>query len=147
LYVRTATVPETPWERCQYQHQRAQEEFAYRWGWASDKVTVLEEDIGRSGLATDRPGYQTLHRLVATGSVGLVLVSDLARLSRSSTMLLEFLAVCQRTNTFVAAGGHLIDLTQPPENYPERLYRLVSGFYQDLTSLFKELDTRLDELD
>ena len=130
-----------------YQHQRAQEAYRHRWGWTPDLVTVLNEDIGRSANAADRPGYQKLRRLVAAGSVGFVAVSDLTRLSRSSATLRESLAVCRRTNTLVAAGGRLVDLTHPPDHYPERLDRLVSQFYRDLTSLFKELDTRLDQVD
>ncbi len=74
------------------EHQDSQAHHARTWGWPESAIQVINEDAGRSGSGADnRPGFQRLYRMVEAGQVGLVLVSDLTRLSRSRADLLTFL--------------------------------------------------------
>jgi DNA invertase Pin-like site-specific DNA recombinase len=58
---------------------------------------------GGSGTTGDRPGLKALLEAVRKREVDVVLVADLARLSRSSLVLAEILALCERTGTRVLA--------------------------------------------
>lgn len=42
-------------------------------------------DVGYSGLRLNRPGLDKMRRLIARDAIGAVVVSDLARLTRSAT--------------------------------------------------------------
>ncbi len=107
-YVRLATVPDTDYDRARIEHQRAQRQHAYRWGWRPAAVQVIDEDIGRGGGTTEnRSGFERLCRMIARGEVGLVLVSDLSRVGRSVRDFYRFLGLCRRGNTLVAVDGKI----------------------------------------
>ena len=57
----------------------------------------------------ERPGIQRLCRLIAEGRVGIVLVSELSRLTRSPVDLYRFLGLCARQNTLCVANGFIED--------------------------------------
>ena len=49
---------------------------AYELGWPSNRVIVIDDDLGRSGAnAEGRPGFQRLVAEVGVDHVGIVLVS------------------------------------------------------------------------
>ncbi len=110
VYKRTSTRQTTTKNTGSLKHQRARRNWLLKQGWSPHAVEVIDEDIGRGGLPrAQRPGYEKLCRMVTAGEVGMVLVSDLARLSRSRTALVQFLELCRRTKTMVAVGGTIID--------------------------------------
>lgn len=88
--------------------QVAQKDFALKWGWPIGAVEIINDDLGASGLDTGRIGYQQLIRTIKQGLVGLVLVADLSRLSRSAVERERFLALCQSTDTLLAANGTIV---------------------------------------
>ncbi len=99
VYVRTATVQHGLEDLARLDYQRAQVRHARAWGWPERAIQVIE-DIGRSGSsAKGRPGWQRLLDLVRQGGVGLVLVSDLSRLSRSEADLQMLLDLCEKAKT------------------------------------------------
>lgn len=102
VYIRCAVYSSTSVDQ-----QIAQRDFAIDCGWPIDAINIIDDE-GVSGLNGNRPGYQRLIQLIEAEQVGLVLVSDLARLSRSSAELERFLVLCQSTNTFVAANGTIV---------------------------------------
>jgi len=108
-YVRTACAPETPDDLAGIERQRAQVGHARAWGWPETAIQVIE-DRGRSGqTAEHREGYLRLCGQIAAGTVGLVLVTDVARLTRSPEVFAQFLALCRRGNTLLAVDGRLVD--------------------------------------
>jgi len=110
VYVRTARVTEAPDEVASVERQRAQGWHARAWGWSGAAIQVIE-DLGQSGVAIDgRSGLHRLCGLIAAGQVGLVLVSDMARLSQSWRDLLTILRRCQKTDVLLAVDGRLVDL-------------------------------------
>ncbi len=93
-------------------HQRAQAQIARQWGWPEGFILVIDEDIGQSGTATTaRSGFRRLCQMIEAGNVGIVIVSDMARLSRSLAQLVDFLRLCERKDVLVAVDGILGDLS------------------------------------
>lgn len=114
VYVRSATLRQTAPGQAGLDYRRAQRVYAYRWGWPPEAVQVIDDDIGRPGTASEsRSGFQRLCRLIARGRVGLVLVSDLSRLSRSVMDLCRFRELCRRKDTLVAVDGRVINFHHP----------------------------------
>ncbi len=110
VYFRQATLPQVREDFAYPSGPYPQARFARAWGWAESAIRVIDEDAGRSGSTVEgRPGFQRLRRMIQAGQVGLVLVSDLTRLSRSGADLRAFLGLCQKTDTLVAVGGILAD--------------------------------------
>src|SRR5712692_7575886 len=53
-------------------------------GWSTDRVLVIDDDLGKSGTSTvGRVGFQRLVSEVGLGHVGLILGIEMSRLARS----------------------------------------------------------------
>ena len=66
-------------------------------------MSVVDEDLGRSGAATDgRLGFKELVAEVGLGQVGLVLALEVSRLARSSADWHQLLDLCALTGTLIA---------------------------------------------
>ncbi len=61
------------------------------------------------------PGFQRLCQMIEANQVGVVLVSDLSRLSRSAADGAAFTRLCQTRDTLVAVDGRLVDKEAKPE--------------------------------
>ena len=108
VYVRLARYPDADGEK-RIAAQRAQVKHARQWEWPEEQIVVLEEDMGKSGANPDRSGYRRMCQMIEAGDVGIVLVSDLARLSRSLAQLVDFLRLCERKDVLVAVDGILMN--------------------------------------
>ncbi len=54
-------------------------------GWASDRITTIDDDLGKSGQTIEgRPGFQRLLAEVALDHVGLILGLEMSRLAQSN---------------------------------------------------------------
>src|SRR6516164_5076315 len=61
-------------------------ERARLYGWAPERIRVIDRDLGLTGrTAHDRPGFQELVTLVNQEQVGIVLAYDVTRLARNCT--------------------------------------------------------------
>jgi len=126
VYVRLGTRPTCEAEEAAIEAQRAQAKFARRWGWPAESILLIEDDIGQSSTITPRrTGFRQLCQMIEAGLVGLVLVSDFSRLSRSWADLSDFLVVCQATNTLVAVDGWLAHGSDAAGNFVLRLRSLL----------------------
>ena len=88
--------------------QRTQVEYARQWGWPETRIVVIK-DIGKSGANPDREGFRRMRGMIESGQVGLVLVEDVSRLSRSASDFHMLLPLCQRTETLLAVDGTIYD--------------------------------------
>ncbi len=102
------------------QHQRNQREYALNLGYPEEGIVEIDEDLGLSGRTTShRAGFQRLLKLVERREVGVIFVSDLSRLSRSTRDFDMLLALCRATGTLIAINGIIIDLEK-------HVYRLLA---------------------
>ena len=54
-------------------------------GW--ENVTVIDDDLGRSGGGTARPGFERLLAAICTGTAGAVLAIEASRLARNGCQI------------------------------------------------------------
>ena len=94
VYVRQSSPEQVRNRHESRRRQYALEEHAKQLGWIN--VVVIDEDQGRSGSGTMRPGFERLLAAVCEGSVGAVLSLEISRLARNGRewhTLMEFCAI------------------------------------------------------
>ena len=95
------------------ERQYALAEEAVRLGWESERVVVVDGDLGISGRFSDtqaRAGYKELVARVCLGEVGAIFGLEIARLARSSAELQRLLEFCGLTDTLVVDADGIYDL-------------------------------------
>src|SRR3954462_7665270 len=84
VYVRQSTLQQLEQHRESTALQYGLAERAYSLGWPRPRVSVIDDDLGRSvASAEGRPGFQRLVAEGGLGHVGLVLGFEVSRLARS----------------------------------------------------------------
>ena len=99
-------------------YQRAQAEWARRWGWVPERIVAFE-DFGLTGAAAlHRPAYQALRERIRRREIGCVLVSDITRLGRDTKELLDFIRDCNIYNVLIAVDGKIQNLNETRSGSP-----------------------------
>ena len=97
-------------------------------GWPADRVTVIDEDQGRSGrTVAGRPGFQWLLAEVALDHVGIILGIELSRLARSCRDWHQLIELCGVFHTLLADQNGLYD----PTDHNDRLLLGLSGIMSE----------------
>jgi DNA invertase Pin-like site-specific DNA recombinase len=97
-------------------------------GWPTDRVTVIDEDQGRSGrTVAGRPGFQWLLAEVALDHVGIILGIELSRLARSCRDWHQLIELCGIFHTLLADQNGLYD----PTDHNDRLLLGLSGIMSE----------------
>jgi DNA invertase Pin-like site-specific DNA recombinase len=87
-------------------------------GWPQDRVLVIDDDLGQSGRsAAQRSGFQRLLAEVGLNHVGLVLGTEMSRLSRSCRDWHQLLELCALFRALIADQDGVYD----PADYNDRL--------------------------
>jgi DNA invertase Pin-like site-specific DNA recombinase len=97
---------------------------AEAYGWARERIVVIDEDLGKSGAtAVGRSGFERLVTEVSLGHVGLILGLEMSRLARSNVDWHRLLEVCALFGTLIADLDGLYDSAQ----YNDRLLLGLKG--------------------
>jgi DNA invertase Pin-like site-specific DNA recombinase len=97
---------------------------AEAYGWNSERIVVIDDDLGKSGTTTlGRTGFERLVTEVSLGHVGLILGIEMSRLARSNVDWHRLLEVCALFGTLIADLDGLYDPTQ----YNDRLLLGLKG--------------------
>ncbi len=94
VYVRQSTSAQVQHNQESQRRQYGLRERARMLGWQD--VTVVDDDLGRSGVGVARPGFDRLLTAVGRGEVGAVFAIEASRLARNGRdwhTLLEFCAI------------------------------------------------------
>lgn len=94
VYIRQSTQSQLRHNHESRRRQYGLADRARRLGW--DEPMVIDEDLGRSGGGTSRPGFERLLVSICEGRVGIVLSLEASRLARNGRdwhTLLEFCAL------------------------------------------------------
>lgn len=95
IYPRQSTLKQLHDHKESTARQYALQERAREFGWAENKVIVVEDDMGQSGASSDwRPGFQRIAEDVAHGRVGAIFALEVSRLARSSADWHKLLELC-----------------------------------------------------
>jgi DNA invertase Pin-like site-specific DNA recombinase len=114
IYVRQSTTKQL------FQHQESTRrqyqltETAQRLGWPQLRIQVIDDDLGLSGASsTQRLGFQRLVAAISLGEVGLVLVTEVSRLSRLNSDWHRVIELCAVFETLIADEDGLYDPRDP----------------------------------
>jgi len=81
-----------------------------QWGWPESRIEVIDDDLGLSGTsAQNRTGLHRLHDLMDRGEVSLIVVHDVARISRNPHDAEIFLTKLMDNGILLYANGQLFD--------------------------------------
>jgi excisionase family DNA binding protein len=124
VYVRQSTVAQLERNHESRARQYALRERAVELGWPAASVTVVDEDLGRSGASTDgRLGFKELVAEVGLGHVGLVLALEVSRFARRSADWHQLLDLCALTGTLIADQDGIYS----PQDFNDRLLLGLKG--------------------
>jgi len=99
-------------------------QFADRLGWPKERIRVIDQDQGHSGVsALGRDGFQHLMAEVGLGRAGAVLSLEASRLARSCSDWYRLIEICGLTDTLVIDEDGVYDPTQ----YNDRLLLGIKG--------------------
>jgi DNA invertase Pin-like site-specific DNA recombinase len=97
-------------------------------GWPSERVQVIDEDLGKSGAGcVERQGFQRLIAEIGLGNAGLVVSLDASRLARNNRDWHQLLELCSVFGVLIADGERLYD----PRAYHDRLLLGLSGIMSE----------------
>ena len=93
-------------------------------GWADDRVLVIDDDQGVSGMTVEnRPGFQRLLAEVSLGHVGVVFGREMSRLARSCKDWHQLLELCALFQVLLADADGIYD----PADFNDRLLLGLKG--------------------
>jgi DNA invertase Pin-like site-specific DNA recombinase len=102
VYLRQSSAAQVEHNRESTDRQYALVSKAGDLGWPTDKVIVIDEDLGVSGSgAVARSGFARLTAEVALGHVGLVLGLEVSRLARNNADWYRLIDLCGLSNTLI----------------------------------------------
>ncbi len=123
LYVRQSTLRQVVENTESTQRQYALRQHAVALGWPLERIIVIDTDLGRSGAATDREGFQRLATEVSLGRAGIVLGLEVSRLARNSADWHRLLEICALTDTLILDEDGIYD----PAHFNDRLLLGLKG--------------------
>ena len=97
-------------------------------GWAADRITIIDDDLGKSGQTIEgRPGFRRLLAEVALDHVGLILGLEMSRLARSNRDWHQLLELCARFRVLLADAEAVYD----PADHNDRLLLGLHGMMSE----------------
>ncbi len=110
IYVRQSTPNQVLTNRESLGLQYALKKRAAGLGWRADEVEVIDSDLGfTASEAGNREGFKELTARVTLGRVGLVLSSEVTRLSRNCSDWYPLLDICGYKGTLIADHDGVYD--------------------------------------
>jgi DNA invertase Pin-like site-specific DNA recombinase len=123
VYVRQSTPQQVLGHKESTARQYALVDRAVALGWGRDRVTTIDDDLGKSGQSIEgRLGFQRLLAEVALDRVGLILGLEMSRLARSCKDWHQLLELCARFRVLLADADGVYDPTEHSD-------RLILGLH------------------
>ena len=103
VYIRQSTPQQVERHQESARLQYALVDYAVLLGWERERISVIDDDQGRTGSTADgRLGFQRLVADVGLGRVGLVLGIEMSRLARSCCDWHQLIEICALRATLLA---------------------------------------------
>lgn len=94
--------------------QYALQQRALELGWGPDDIDVIDADLGISGTTThQREGFKELTTQVSLGQVGIILSTEVQRLSRNCSDWYPLLDICAFKDCLIADRDGIYDPASP----------------------------------
>src|SRR5271157_120520 len=133
VYVRQSTPDQLANNPESRRRQYALADRARVLGW--ENVIVIDDDLGRSGGGTARPGFERLLAAICTGAAGAVLAIEASRLARNGRDWHTLLEFCTLVNSLIIDEDGVHD----PRLINDRLLLGLKGAFSELElSMFRQ---------
>jgi excisionase family DNA binding protein len=133
VYVRQSTPEQVRNNHESRRRQYALADHARQLGWS--EVVVIDDDLGRSGGGTARPGFERLLGAVCEGRVGCVMSTEISRLARNGREWHTLMEFCAVVNTLLADEHGIYD----PRLMDDRFMLGMKGNIAEMeVSMFRE---------
>ena len=133
VYVRQSTAYQVTNNLESQRRQYGLVERARQLGWS--EVHVIDDDLGRSGGGSERPGFEKLLAAICTGSVGAVLSIEASRLARNGRDWHTLLEFCGVVGTLIVDEDGVYD----PRSPNDRLLLGMKGTMSEMElSIFRQ---------
>jgi DNA invertase Pin-like site-specific DNA recombinase len=139
VYVRQSDPRQVRHHRESGINQRALQQRVRELGWPSNRIRLIDDDQGQSGRSADgREGFQRLVADVSLGKVGMVMGTEVSRLSRNSADWYRLLELCALFDTLIADADGIYH----PREFNDRILLGLKGTLSEaeLHSLRLRLD-------
>jgi DNA invertase Pin-like site-specific DNA recombinase len=114
VYVRQSTQKQVEQNQESTRRQYQLTELAQRFGWPEPLTSVIDDDLGLSGARSDhRLGFQRLVASISLGEVGIVLVTEVSRLSRLNSDWHRVIELSAVFDTLIADEDGVYDPSDP----------------------------------
>jgi len=114
IYIRQSTPHQVISNQESRRLQYALKERALDLGWHEDDIFVIDSDLGVSGSSTQgRDGFKDLAARVSLDRVGIILSTEVTRLSRNCSDWYPLLDVCGYMNCLIADRDGIYDPAAP----------------------------------
>jgi DNA invertase Pin-like site-specific DNA recombinase len=124
VYVRQSTDYQVQNNLESQQRQYELAKLAVRYGWAEERVVLIDDDLGRSGSsAAGRVGFARLVADVALSKAGIVFGLEVSRLARNNRDWYQLLDLCSITLTLIGDADGVYD----PSSFNDRLLLGLKG--------------------
>src|SRR5947209_13544128 len=124
VYVRQSTVQQVLDHQESTRLQYGLVSRAQALGWATERVLVIDDDLGKSGTsAQNRAGFQRLVSEVSLDHVGIIFGVEMSRLARSNKDWHQLLELCALFHTLIAD----LDGVYDPAQFNDRLLLGLKG--------------------
>src|SRR6516225_5454912 len=133
VYIRQSTTDQLANNHESRRRQYDLAERARALGWAD--VTIIDDDLGRSGSGVSRPGFERLLAAICEGRVGAVLAIEASRLARNGRDWHTLIEFCGLVGTIIVDEDGIYDL----RHSNDRLLLGMKGTMSELElSLFRQ---------
>ena len=127
LYVRQSSLRQVFEHRESTRRQYALRERAVALGWPTERVVVIDSDLGLSGADSDREGFKRLVADVGMGRAGIVLGLEVSRLARNSTDWHRLIEICALSQTLILDEDGVYD----PGHFNDRILLGFKGTFSE----------------
>jgi Resolvase, N terminal domain len=126
VYVRQSTMDQVINNVESKRRQYGLVERARHLGWA--QVSVIDDDLGRSGSGVSRPGFEKLLAAICEGRVGAVVSIEASRLARNGRDWHTLLEFCGLVGTLIADEDGVYDPRHPNDRLLLGMKGTMSGW-------------------
>lgn len=126
VYIRQSTADQVAHNLESQRRQYGLADRARQLGWAN--VTVIDDDLGRSGSGVARPGFEKLLAAICEGRVGAVVSIEASRLARNGRDWHTLLEFCGLVGTLIVDEEGVYD----PRNPNDRLLLGMKGTMSEM---------------
>jgi len=114
VYIRQSTAKQVQYNQESTRRQYQLAEQAREMGWPQPLVRIIDDDLGMSGASSEhRLGFQKLVAAIGLGQVGIILVTEISRVSRLNSDWHRVIELCAVFETLIADEDGCYDPRDP----------------------------------